>query len=83
LEIPLGNALKNISKSENIPSIPKNGTVGIVDPHITMGLDRIPVKSLPPNKQDSTASTRPLAAPQVPILQDETNLAKQVPILHG
>ena len=85
LEVQLGNAFKNISESENIPSIPKSVQLGVAEPQpfLVLELERSPGAPL----QDPTATTGPLTGPltgsQVPFLHSETNLAKQVPILQG
>jgi hypothetical protein len=71
-----------ISNPKNIPSITESGKLlGVAEPQplMVVELDSAPLH----DPTDPTASTRPLTAPQVPSLQDETNLAKQVLILHG
>ena len=85
LGIPLGNASMKISNPKNIPSVPKSGKLGVAKPQPLreVGLDSAPLGAPLQDPTDPTASTRPLTAPQVPFLQDETNLAKQVLFLQG
>jgi hypothetical protein len=82
MKIPLRNASMKISNPKNIPSIPKSVMLGVAEPQppMLMELDSPPLGA---PLQDPTASTTLLTAPQVPSLQDETNLPNQVLILQG
>jgi hypothetical protein len=73
----------NISKSKNIPSIPKSVKLWVAEPYplVVVELDRspsAPVSAPLQDPADPAASTRLLPTPQVTSLQDETNLANKV-----
>jgi hypothetical protein len=69
-------------------SIPKSGKLWVAEPQPLMVVELdsallgAPVQD-PTDPTDQTASTRHLNSPQLPSLQDETILTKQVLILQG
>ena len=83
----------NIQTSENIPSIPQNGTLRSVEyqPTNLVGLENISDESEPPNsvglkKISLEHNMTPMGTVpplQVPILQDQSHPRNPVQILHG
>ena len=93
LEIPLGNAFMNIQTSENIPSIPQNGTLRSAEyqPTNLVGLENISDESEPPNSvglnkitlEHNMTQMRTVPSVSVLDLQDQSHPENTVQNLHG